>query len=84
MRGGSRFAAVIGACGGAAAALLLAGCHPLTQLGTSTHNPPARVYTVTGRVTTLVIKGGSGASGNRWLSTGRDPVRQLRLSASRT
>ena len=69
MRGGSRFAAVIGACGGAAAALLLAGCHPLTQLGTATHNPPAHVYTVTARVTAVVIKGGSGSidvtGGNR-------------------
>ena len=61
MRGGSRVAAVIGACCGAAAPLVLAGCHPITQLGTSTHNPPAQVYTVTARVTTLVIKGGSGS-----------------------
>ncbi len=61
MRGGSRAAAVIGACCGAAAPLVLAGCHPITQLGTSTHNPPAQVYTVTARVTTLVIKGGSGS-----------------------
>ena len=60
MRGGSRFAAVSGACCGAAASLLLAGCHPLPQLGT-THNPPAKVYTVTARVTTVVIKGGSGS-----------------------
>ena len=60
MRGGSRFAAVSGACCAAAAALLLAGCHPLPQLGT-THNPPAHVYTVTARVTTVVIKGGSGS-----------------------
>lgn len=61
MRGGARFAAVIGACCAAAASLLLAGCHPITQLGTATHNPPAQVYTVSGRVTTLVIKGGSGS-----------------------
>jgi hypothetical protein len=61
MRGSSRFAAVIGACCGVAVPLLLAGCHPVTQLGTSTHNPPAQVYTVTARVTTLVIKGGSGS-----------------------
>lgn len=60
MRGGSRFATVIGACCGVAAPLL-AGCHPITQLGTATHNPPAQVYTVTARVTTLVIKGGSGS-----------------------
>ena len=68
MRGGSRFAAVSGACG-AAAGLLLAGCHPVPQLGSATHNPPAHVYTVTGRVTTLVVKGGSGSidvtGGNR-------------------
>ena len=68
MRGGSRFAAVSGACC-AAAGLLLAGCHPVPQLGSATHNPPAHVYTVTGRVTTLVIKGGSGSidvtGGNR-------------------
>ncbi len=30
------------------------------QLGT-THNPPAHVYTVTARVTTVVIGGGSGS-----------------------
>jgi len=61
MRGGSRCAAVVGACCGAAVPLLLAGCGPLTQLGTTTHNPPAQVYTVTARVTTVVIKGGSGS-----------------------
>ena len=69
MRGGSRFAAVSGACCAAAAGLLLAGCHPVPQLGSATHNPPAHVYAVTGRVTTLVIKGGSGSidvtGGNR-------------------
>jgi hypothetical protein len=61
MRGGSRFAVIAGACCGAAGPLLLAGCHPIAQLGTGTHNPPAQVYTVAGRVTTLVVKGGSGS-----------------------
>jgi len=61
MRGGSRFAAVIGACCGVAAPVLLAGCHSITDLGTATHNPPAQVYTVTTRVTTVVIKGGAGS-----------------------
>jgi len=69
MRVGSRRAAVIGACCGAAAPLVLAGCQPLSQFGATTHNPPATAYTVTGRVTTLVIKGGSGSidvtGGNR-------------------
>jgi hypothetical protein len=61
MRGGSRFATVLGAACGAVVPLLLAGCHPLPQLSTTTHNPPAQVFTVTARVTTLVIKGGSGS-----------------------
>lgn len=62
MRGGWRFTAVTGAAAsGAAAVLLLAGCGPLTQLGATTHNPPAQAYTITARVTTLVIKGGSGS-----------------------
>lgn len=61
MRGGARFASAAGAACGAAAAVLAAGCGPLTRLGSGTHNPPAQVFTVPARVTTLVIKGGSGS-----------------------
>ena len=61
MRGSSRFAAVASLLCGAAAPLLLVGCQPLAQLAVATHTPPAQVFTVTARVTTLVIKGGSGS-----------------------
>jgi Toastrack DUF4097 len=61
MRGGSRAMAAIAAGCGAVMPLLLAGCGPLTQLGAGTHTPAAQVYTVTARVTTLVIKSGSGS-----------------------
>jgi Putative adhesin len=61
MRGGSRAMAAIGMLCGAVVPLLLAGCGPLTQLGAGTHTPAAQVYPVTARVTTLVIKSGSGS-----------------------
>ena len=39
---------------------LLGGCGALGQIGGS-HNPPAKEFTVTGRVTSVVIHGGSGS-----------------------
>lgn len=50
------------AVGGAALAVLplLAGCGTLGKIGV-THNPPATVFTVSARVTTVVINGGSGS-----------------------
>lgn len=57
MRGGSRPVAAVGVL---AASFLLAGCGPLTQLGGGTHSPHAQVYTISARVTTVVIKGGAG------------------------
>jgi hypothetical protein len=44
-----------------AAAPLVAGCGAIPKLGTGTHNPPASVFTVSSRVTTVVINGGSGS-----------------------
>lgn len=57
MRGGSLLVAAVGVL---AFPGLLAGCGGLSQIGGGTHNPPAQVFTVTARVTTLVIKGGAG------------------------
>jgi hypothetical protein len=57
MRGGSRRVAAIGVL---ALPVLLAGCGGLSQFGAGTHNPSAHVYTVTARVTTLVVKAGAG------------------------
>lgn len=56
MRGISRSIAAIGVV----APFLLAGCGAVGQLG-STHHPPATTFTVTARVTTLVVKGGAGS-----------------------
>ena len=68
---GSRLAAVAGARRGAVpfAALvtllavlpLLAGCDALGKIGAGSHNPPAKAFTVSGRVTDVVIDGGSGS-----------------------
>jgi hypothetical protein len=60
MARGSRFAAVAGiaAC---AALPLLAGCGQLSQFGAGSHTVPAKTFTVSARVTTLVIDGGAGA-----------------------
>lgn len=41
--------------------VLLAGCGQVGQLGSGTHHPPATAYTLTARVTTLVVKGGAGS-----------------------
>ena len=40
---------------------LLAGCGALGNIGAGSHNPPANEFTVTGKVTSVVIHGGSGA-----------------------
>lgn len=61
MRGGARLTAVAGLLCGVAAPLALAGCHPLVHLGTGAHTPPAQVFTVAARVTTVIIRGGSGS-----------------------
>jgi hypothetical protein len=58
MRGGSRRVATV--FGVLALSVLLAGCGGLSQFGAGTHNPPAQAYTVTARVTSLVVKGGAG------------------------
>jgi hypothetical protein len=58
MRGGSRRAAAIGVL---ALPVALAGCGGLSQFGAGTHNPPATAFTITARVTTLVVKGGAGS-----------------------
>jgi hypothetical protein len=44
-----------------AAAPLLAGCDALGKAGAGAHNPPAASFTVSARVTTVVIDGGSGS-----------------------
>jgi len=44
-----------------AAVPLLAGCGALGNLGAGSHNPPANQFTVTARVTSLVIHGGTGS-----------------------
>jgi len=44
-----------------AAAPLLAGCGAVPKLGAGPHNPPASVFTVSSRVTAVVINGGSGS-----------------------
>lgn len=59
MRGGSRPRAALGVLA-LPLLLVLAGCGGLSQIGAGTHNPPAAVFTVTARVTTLVVKGGAG------------------------
>jgi hypothetical protein len=59
MSRGSRFA--VGAGIAVCAALpLLAGCGQLKQIGAGSHTAPAKTFTVTGHVTTLVINGGAG------------------------
>jgi hypothetical protein len=40
---------------------LLAGCGALGKAGLGAHNPPAKAYTVAGRVTAVVVDGGSGS-----------------------
>jgi hypothetical protein len=44
-----------------AALPLLAGCGALGKIGAGSHNPPATVFTVSARVTAVVIDGGSGS-----------------------
>jgi hypothetical protein len=57
---GSRFslAFAVLAC---AAALAIAGCGALGQVGAGVHVSPSSAYSVTGRITTVVINGGSGS-----------------------
>jgi hypothetical protein len=50
------------ATAGVACTLALAGCGALAKIGTAAHYPPPKALTVTGRVTTVVIDGGSGGS----------------------
>jgi hypothetical protein len=40
---------------------LLAGCGALGKIGAGSHNPPAKEFTVTARVTSVIIDGGSGS-----------------------
>lgn len=40
---------------------LLAGCAAIPKLGSGTHNPAASVFTVSSRVTAVIIDGGSGS-----------------------
>lgn len=44
-----------------AGAALLAGCDGLGNVGAGSHNPPASQFTVTERVTSVVIHGGAGS-----------------------
>lgn len=57
---GARFGAAVG---GVLLAVipLLAGCGALGKFGAGTHNPPATSFTVSARVTSVVINGGSGS-----------------------
>jgi hypothetical protein len=41
--------------------LLLAGCDALGKIGAGSHNPPTQAFTVSARVTAVVIDGGSGS-----------------------
>jgi hypothetical protein len=43
-----------------AALPLLAGCGAVGKIGAGSHNPPASVFTVSARVTAVVVNGGSG------------------------
>src|SRR6202035_4650134 len=40
---------------------LLAGCGALGKIGAGSHNPPATLFTVSARVTAVIINGGSGS-----------------------
>ena len=44
-----------------ACTLALAGCGALAKIGTASHYPPAKAFTVTGQVKTVVIDGGGGS-----------------------
>jgi hypothetical protein len=60
MLGGSRPAA-IGCVIACAVITSLAGCGSLRQIGAGAHTGPATTFTVTARVTTLVVHGGTGS-----------------------
>ena len=53
----------LAAAGAAALAVgpLLAGCGALGKIGAGSHNPPAKEFAVTARVTSVIIDGGSGS-----------------------
>lgn len=53
----------LAACGAVALAAvpLLAGCGAVGKLGAGSHNPPAKAFTVTARVTSVIVDGGSGS-----------------------
>jgi len=53
-------AAIAGAAAGCA--LALAGCGGLANIGAASHYPPAKSFTVSGRVRTVVIDGGGGST----------------------
>jgi hypothetical protein len=46
---------------GLALVLVLAGCDALGKIGAASHNPPAESFTVSARVTAVVIEGDSGS-----------------------
>ena len=60
MLGGSRPAA-IGCVIACAVITALAGCGSLRQIGAGAHTGPATTFTVTARVTTLIVHGGTGS-----------------------
>jgi hypothetical protein len=45
----------------ASVVLALCGCDALGKVGTASHTPPAKTFTVSSRVTAVVIEGGSGS-----------------------
>jgi hypothetical protein len=57
-------------------ALAVAGCGVLGQVGAGTHNPPAKNFTVGGRVTTVIVKGGGGSIDVTGTSRGNVQVSQ--------
>lgn len=58
LRAAARIAVVLAVLAGVT---LLVGCGALGQIGTPAHTPPAQAFTVGGRVTAVVIDGGSGS-----------------------
>jgi hypothetical protein len=61
-RGGAlRLPAVAALLAAALLLPLLAGCDALGKIGAGAHTPPAKSFTVTGRVTAVIIDGGSGS-----------------------
>lgn len=48
-------------CAAVGCALALTGCGALAKIGTASHYPAPKAFTVSGRVTTVVIDGGGGS-----------------------